>query len=94
MVNQTLNIEVYERFNFDISPNPVQNKMNIYFSNNTNDLDVSIYDLTGRRVFYKPSYSLNGNTSIELDVSYLNSGLYLVNITNNEVNVIKRVLKR
>jgi hypothetical protein len=58
MVNQTLNIEVYERFNFDISPNPVQNKMNIYFSDNKNDIDVSIYDLTGRRVFYKPSYKM------------------------------------
>jgi parallel beta-helix repeat protein len=61
-------------------PNPASNELNINYKVNTinsNEVEIKIYDLSGRLVVYK---SLNLNQSNTLDISELKEGFYLINL--------------
>ena len=62
-------------------PNPVGNTLHI--EGNVNGDQVSIYDLTGRKVY-------QGDYQNEISVSNLNDGLYFLSITTNEGQVINQ----
>ncbi|MGO1729182.1 MAG: S8/S53 family peptidase [Flavobacteriaceae bacterium] len=73
-------------------PNPVNNKLNV---TNTqafeNDVEINIYDLSGRLV-QSVSKSSNRN-SIQVDTSVLSTGTYLVKITDGEKSYNKKIIK-
>lgn len=70
-----------------IYPNPVNEKLNIKPLANHNNLNVSIYDITGR---YIKEY-INVNNSI--DVSQLKNGVYMLNINLDNKRIIKKFIK-
>jgi hypothetical protein len=79
-------MDSFEELEFSFSPNPVQS--NQVFFNATSSLKVEIYSLTGKLVL---NAFLNPSTKA-LDISALNSGLYIVKMsTNTGVNVKKLI---
>lgn len=62
----------------NVYPNPVEDVLNIEFGDAMNDLEVTVYDATGKRVqIYNFS---NATQKLSLDVKDLNTGLYLISI--------------
>ena len=69
-----------------IFPNPTQDYINI--SSNSTISALQIFDITGKQVFQT-------NTVNEtVDVSFLNAGIYLVKMQGNNVNVVKKLIKK
>ncbi|MPL73299.1 hypothetical protein SDC9_19096 [bioreactor metagenome] len=78
--------EIKEDLIFDIYPNPAKEVLNIYTSKEINQIE--IFDLLGRK-----QISIKGN-SIQIDISSLKRGVYIVSI-DLEGKVLKRkIIKR
>ena len=71
----------------DLFPNPVKSELNI---NLKSDLKtkIEIYNILGKRVFSK---TIDASTS--LDMQSLNSGIYIVKISQGNSNITKRLIK-
>ncbi len=76
---------------FYIAPNPFQNELTIYantsFSTNEN---ISISDISGRILRQE---KVSGNKSVQLDMSGFESGIYIIQIQNNETKENYKVIK-
>lgn len=83
--NATLSNESLVNLEFNLYPNPAKNSINI-ISNETID-NVSIYSVTGAKVYsQKPQ-----GTSI--DISNLNDGIYLVKMTAGDQSMVRKLIK-
>jgi hypothetical protein len=66
-----------------IYPNPVNDELKIKFNNGISNTDIKIYDLTGK-IIYETNYNdINGVGEIDIDLTNVPKGLYLVEILNN-----------
>ncbi len=75
---------------FSIGPNPVENTLNVYFSEAENtSREIRIYDLSGKEMLF----TNNGNKHIHLDVSGLSKGVYLIKVTEGDNIRVKRFVK-
>lgn len=72
-----------------IYPNPVQNILYIK-GKNMNNVDTRIYDLSGRLMFSKKLRSKIPT----IDISGLNSGMYLLEIKAENKTITKRIIKQ
>ncbi len=91
-VTETASIGEQTLFNFNISPNPASNIINISFDNISNDqIIIEVYDLLGRLNQSKISNVVNGKTS--LDISELSRGIYIAKITSGSTVSVKRFIK-
>jgi Secretion system C-terminal sorting domain len=75
---------------FSISPNPANDFVNISNSENIKVSSVKITDLNGRVV--KQS-TFDSVSDIQMNVSDLSSGIYMMNINSNEGSVTKKIIK-
>jgi len=83
-----LSVEDVEQENlFSLSPNPAKNKINISIPNSI-ETRIEIYDVLGKRVFIRKI-----NESIELNISSLKSGLYIVKFIQKDRTVSKKLIK-
>jgi hypothetical protein len=70
-----------------ISPNPVQDHLEINNSSTSEITNITIYDILGRLVLVE-------NESFEqIDVSTLGTGLFLINIETEQGIIVKKVIK-
>ena len=85
--DETNLISNYEN-DFEIYPNPVNDKINIV----TEEIveDIVVYDIYGRHQVSKTP-SLQGNLTI--DLSDLKSGIYFVKIRTEKRDIVKRIIK-
>lgn len=72
-----------------IYPNPVQDILNIDIANSLIDANVTIYDVTGKKVL---EAILSANN--KLDISHLKSDIYFAKIITKNTSVIKRIIKQ
>ncbi len=82
--------ELFETTNtsgFALYPNPVVDKLNISFLNNTGYSFV-ITNTVGQPVIFG---ELSGNA---IDVTQLNTGIYLLELNNNEKRIVKKFTKK
>ena len=77
-----------ETAEFNIYPNPVNDKLYIETLTQTQTLTVEIYDIYGRQ-----QSMVNGQQSTVIDVTSLNSGVYFVKIITSEGETVKRFIK-
>ena len=86
--DETNVISNYEN-DFEIYPNPVNDKINIV----TEEIveDIVVYDIYGRHQVSKTP-SLQGNLTI--DLSDLKSGIYFVKIRTEKRDIVKRIIKQ
>ena len=83
-----LNVNDYHLSNITIYPNPVSNILNIQF-NDSKETQVEIYNILGKRVFTK---TIQQSQSIQLD--NLNSGVYILKLTQDNSTISKKLIKR
>ena len=74
---------------FNIYPNPVNDKLYIETLTQTQTLTVEIYDVYGRQ-----QSMVNGQQSMVIDVTDLNSGVYFVKVVTSEGETVQRFIKK
>ncbi len=73
----------------NVYPNPAKDQINISIKySNTEKLKASVYDITGRRCLEKIINQVHLNDPVKLEVGHLNQGVYLLNITNPDGNLL------
>ena len=84
----TLSVEEDELISNEISlfPNPAKDIVKIIVSENTPNFKIEVFDTLGKQIL------LNLSEENTIDVSNLNSGLYLVSIIIDEVKITKRLI--
>lgn len=78
--------------NTNIFPNPSTDIVNISFNGFGEDCLITIYDITGKEVLVKSFEKANGQITEELSVQNLNSGSYLVTVSNNRASSTKQLI--
>ncbi|MEO9570923.1 MAG: T9SS type A sorting domain-containing protein [Polaribacter sp.] len=97
-VTSTLNIEeVGESVAFGVYPNPVNSskKINIIFDVNKvnqNENSVEIYNLSGQRVLKTNVTNTQGFYNKEIDLSALNSGVYMLKFISGDYQEFKKIV--
>ncbi|WP_179317333.1 T9SS type A sorting domain-containing protein [Winogradskyella undariae] len=69
-----------------IYPNPATDKLNIAFQSGNGDYNVTVTDMLGRTVINNNYEGLFGSQNIELPVSELKAGHYIMNINNGSAS--------
>jgi hypothetical protein len=90
-----LNIEEFEELSSRISifPNPAKEDLSIALDSNLNiETDIKIYDVSGKLVKTISSSSFENNNA-KVNVESLQSGMYFVKLSVNEVTVTKKFYK-
>lgn len=89
-----VSIDENAEINLGIYPNPASDQVNFLYDNFNEELaTISIYDLQGKFV-YSEQFSGQGFNKQNVDVSYLNSGVYTVTIkSNNRIGSQKLFIK-
>lgn len=87
----TLGNEDFTTDQFSLYPNPAQNFI-IINSNNMSGLEsISIADMNGRLVTEK---QFTGGNAAQMDISWLESGMYLVKIVSDKGTSTKKIIKQ
>lgn len=84
---QSLSVPDPQLENLSIYPNPVQNTLNIQTTINLNDKVATVFDINGKRVLNK---KITENT---LNVSKLQSGVYILRVESNGKSVNRKFIK-
>ena len=74
---------------FGMFPNPTTGAITLQFSTEVEDLDMQIFDATGRVVFAQDNLIVQG--SISLDFSYLSTGTYTIMLSNDNGVSVRRL---
>ncbi len=77
---------------FNVFPNPASDLVNVSFEGTGADYVVSMLDLQGRVMNTKSFTGLNGTQTIEIPVTELAKGSYIVSISANGVTTTKSVV--
>ena len=87
--NHPLSRDIFEVSNFNVYPNPANNKVTIS-TNLSKDMSLNIYDITGKLIHMDtPSFQ----NQIDLDVSLLTSGVYFIHITSGNKKYVHKLVK-
>ena len=86
--NQTLSVTNTVLDAFKIYPNPVAS--NTLFISTSSDLDIQIFNLLGKLVLETKV----SNTNTSIDVSSLNSGVYLIKLNSDNKSVTKKLIRQ
>ena len=68
------------QFKFEVFPNPVESELTI-FTNKTFQAQIKIYDFQGRLVYFSKNTTINDQ--FKIDIQFLNSGMYVLRLTDN-----------
>ncbi|MBN4082092.1 T9SS type A sorting domain-containing protein, partial [bacterium AH-315-B15] len=82
-------------YDFDVYPNPTDGIVNYSLDNFTGDqIQVNIYNELGQLVFSEDIYDNNpeGYWNKSLDISHLPRGIYLFNVTSDDLTATKRIV--
>ncbi|MDH7914177.1 T9SS type A sorting domain-containing protein [Winogradskyella sp. SYSU M77433] len=83
-------LNVDQKDEFTISPNPAKNKLNITLPSTDNDIKLEVFDVLGKRVYKGVLTRLESS----INVSDWKNGVYLVRVTNDKVTQTKRFIKQ
>jgi hypothetical protein len=81
--------------NISLWPNPVQNSINLSISSKVNaQMTMSITDMNGKVVSQMKNTLHAGNNRVQMDVSDLKAGMYLMQIGNGTQSTSRRFVKQ
>jgi len=86
--DRTVNVIQVDNETFSVYPNPASDMLYIKMIDHTTIHTISIIDLTGRMVTTQKVYNLS---TVSVDVSELNRGLYLVVLSGEGLKAVTRV---
>lgn len=81
--------EVKEELAFNVSPNPANDLVLVTLAQANNDAVVTIFDITGKVVMSK---ALNGVQSSYVDLSGVQTGIYMVEVLSGNERQTKRLI--
>ncbi|NQX86624.1 MAG: T9SS type A sorting domain-containing protein [Flavobacteriaceae bacterium] len=87
--------EVTEEVTFGIYPNPsVDKKINLVYDNrlDANNNEVAIFSTTGQKVFQSSLNKNSGFYNKTLDLSNLNTGVYMLKFTSGAYSATKKII--
>jgi hypothetical protein len=81
--------------NVQAYPNPVQDLLSVEFDSNSEEqFNLNVQDLSGRRILTQSVSSLVGTNKVELDLSGLSSGVYLLTVQSaDQLSQLKIVVE-
>ncbi len=79
---------------FTVFPNPANNDLTVSYNlNNSSKTEIRIYDVTGKLVLLNKTEELSvGYNTAKIDVSDLNSGVYMVELKTKEGSSMKKFI--
>lgn len=91
----TLKVKAYTgikalEMNSDIYPIPCKNNLNIRVKENVENLQVALYNLVGNEVY---GNSYNNQTEIQLNLSDLPKGIYMLHMTAENKSYTRKIVK-
>jgi hypothetical protein len=89
-VTQTLSVDEFLNSNFSVSPNPANDFITVSNSENIFVNAISITDLNGRVV---KQNSFSNLSNVQVNISDLSSGVYMINISSDKGSVTKKIIK-
>lgn len=75
-----------------ISPNPTSGLFTIQLPNNAEQITYQLFDVTGKLVQQKTLNTIGENT-VNVDISNLSPGTYLINLQNGSETISKKIIK-
>lgn len=85
--------ELFEDGDLSVFPNPAKDKINLSFNLKENSkIDLSLNDISGKRLLYKTYNAKEGNNQLNFDVSNLSKGIYILNIQTVKGNINYKVV--
>jgi PKD repeat protein len=75
-----------------IFPNPSTGIFNLYIEKGNKDIDISIFDLHGQKVYTEKTLARNGSVARELNLSELSKGIYYIRLTNENVTQVEKII--
>jgi endonuclease I len=85
---QTLNVDSFTSESIKFYPNPVELKLHIDLGSSDTPTEIEIYNILGKRVLQQTLYS-----STNVDLKELQSGVYILKLTQGATTVSKRLIK-
>jgi len=76
-----------------VYPNPVKDILNIKFTSVDNQAaTIHVFDMVGKTVLNIPVEAIEGENKYSVDFSEYHKGIYFVEILQNEMKIMKRVI--
>lgn len=78
----------------NIYPNPSDGKINISFIEPLiqKNISIQVYDISGRKVFETADKKLDSHNTLQVDLSFLQQGYYLIKILNGQSSVQRKLI--
>ncbi|MEJ6791963.1 MAG: T9SS-dependent M36 family metallopeptidase [Lacinutrix sp.] len=86
----SLSVDEFNESNYSIFPNPANNVLNINVKKNFGKVNITLTDINGRLVL---SQEANLSSSTELNISALQSGMYILTIKGENINTNDKIIK-
>lgn len=86
----SLSVDEFKTSNYSIFPNPANNVLNIKVKKNFGDVTMRLTDINGRIVLTK---NANLSSDAQLNISALQSGMYILTIKGEGINTNDKILK-
>jgi plastocyanin len=86
----TLDVEDINTTKFSVFPNPNNGQFNIVNEGQAGEYLIEVMDVAGK-VVYAEQVQLNGNAQTEINTSDINTGVYLVKMTNTDENYYRTI---
>jgi len=69
-----------------------QYRIQLVHADLSKEYEISLFDMAGKRIAFHKLRAFNGRIIYPLDLSYIAKGMYLMNIKNNDINLINKIL--
>ncbi|WP_177760990.1 T9SS type A sorting domain-containing protein [Flavobacterium sp. I3-2] len=88
--NYLLSTNKVDAIPMKVYPNPANNEIFISFSDEFSTNNIAIYDTLGRQVFSTTNYQSDN----PIDISFLNSGMYILKMKSNQAEQSHKIIKK
>ena len=88
--NSSLSVDLVNKLDFEMFPNPSTDNLFIRFSDNEENAMVTFYDYSGKKVY---NQEVTGSNT-KINVSNLSSGVYFVKVISDEKTGLKKFIKQ
>lgn len=94
ITNQGLGITDVTLSDFTIYPNPTSDIVILKSGIEHSDLQLTVSDLTGKVIFRDNLISNELNEGYQIKLDNNSSGVYILQLTNNEINIQRQIIKK
>ena len=75
-----------------IYPNPSFGIFNLAIEKGSSDIDISVFDLQGQKVFADKVLSFDGSITREINLGGLSKGIYYLRLTSDNVTQVEKLV--